>query len=240
VAADELTVCAVTADAGAVAGQRRPPEFVVLVRDGGIAGACARAAATGATWLWLVDASVTPAADALEALLAPLAHAEALGDPILLSSMVLTAEGELDPAAAPWPRLFWKENAIVGAEHGLAALRATFYGSLLVHRRALTIHGTPRADVAGAADDLEWTARLLRETPGYLVSRSVAVRDQRTGGAGASVRSRVRMLRGDAWVGIDKLWFAVVLVREVLTRGAARRRRVGRRIRTLAAGARAR
>jgi len=237
----ELTVCAVAADAGAVAGQRRPPEFVELVRDGGIAGACSRAAATGATWLWLVDSSVTPAADALEELLAPLARAEALGDPILLSSMVVTARGELDTTAPPWPRLFGKENAILGAEHRLGALRATSYGSLLVHRRALDLHGAPRADFAAAGDDLEWTGRLLRETPGYLVPGSVCVRKQDARPESAAfARNRVRMLRGEGWAGQEKLWFAFLLTRDMVREVSARPARTPRLLRAVGAGVRAR
>lgn len=237
----ELTVCAVVCDAGAIAGQRRAPDFVELVRGDGLHSAVARAGATGATWIWLLDGAVTPAATALQELLAPLEHARALEDPILLSSMVVDAAGEFDVVAAPWPRLFWKENAILGAEHGLAALRAARYGSLLVHRRALDLHGAPRADFAAAGDDLEWTGRLLRETPGYLVPGSVCVRKQDARPESAAfARNRVRMLRGEGWAGQEKLWFAFLLTRDMVREVSARPARTPRLLRAVGAGVRAR
>ena len=204
-------------------GQRRRPDFVELVGDDGLAAALGRAAATGATWLWLLDGSAAPDATTLEALLVPLAHAQSLEDPILLSSMIVTPSGELDTAAPPWPRLFWRENAILGAEHRLAALRAASWGSLLVHRRALSLYGAPRASFAGAGDDLEWTGRMLRETPGYLVPSSVAVRHRRLATHGIRyLRSRLRILRGDGWHGTDRVWFAFVLVRDLSAQLARR------------------
>ncbi|MEJ7783511.1 MAG: hypothetical protein WKF96_01825 [Solirubrobacteraceae bacterium] len=210
----EVSVCAVVADAAAVGQQQRPPEFVEVVGADGIAGAVGRAAATGATWLWLLDDSVTPAPGALQALIESVAHSRELGDPILMTSMVVTPDGELDLSAAPWPRLFWRENAIQGAEHRLVAVRAVCWGSMIVHRRALDVHGPPRPDFAGADDDLEWTGRLLRDAPGYLVPGSSAVRPAAVAAdATARTRSRVRILRGQAWAGTDRVWFAFRLLR---------------------------
>ena len=235
----EITVCAVVGDVAMLDGQRRAPERVERVAEDGIGAAVVRAAATGATWLWLLDGSVEPAANALEELLAPLTRAPALGDPILLSSMIVTQDGELDTRAPPWPRLFWRENAIVGAEHRLPALRAASWGSLLVHRRALSLYGAPRVDFAGAGDDLEWTGRMLRETPGYLVPGSVAVRNRPLSTRGvAYTRSRVRILVGDGWHGTDRVWFAFVLVRDVTGRLAARPSAALRRLRAATAGIR--
>lgn len=173
-----------------------------------------------------MDAHATPARDALAELLAPLTDAAPLADPVLISSKVVTRDGRLDDVAPPWPRLLAREQAIAGAERRLAALRAARYGSLLVHRRAVERHGVPRPDFAGAGDDLEWTARVLRDEPGFLAPRSVAVR---TGGgrpdAAAFVRNRVRILRGDGWRGQEKAWFAFLfaqdLSRELSARPAA-------------------
>jgi hypothetical protein len=234
---DDISVCAVVGDAGVVDGQRRPPEHVVLLGDDGIREAVASAVATGASWLWLLDGSVAPAPDTLARLLAPLEQAAALGDPILLSSMVVTPGGELDTAAPPWPRLFWRENAILGAEHRLAALRAAHWGSLLVHSRALDLYGPPLAKFAGAGDDLEWTGRMLRETPGYIVPESIAVRERPVGiSAAADARSRVRILCGDGWHGTDRLWFAFALLRDVSAQAVARPAAAARRARTASAG----
>ncbi|MDQ3723760.1 MAG: hypothetical protein M3376_12040 [Actinomycetota bacterium] len=235
-----VTVCAVVRDAAVLAEQRRHPDRVELVRADAIDRACARAVGTGATWIWLLDSAVAPSPGALEALLAALADARALGDPILLSSMVVTPGGELDAVAAPWPRLFWRENAILGAEHRLVALRAAPYGSLLVHRRAFDLHGPPRADFAGAGDDLEWTGRLLRETPAYLVPGSVAVRERSSAAdAAALMRARVRILRGDGWAGTDRLWFAFLLLSDLASQLLARPAGALRLVGAMASGLRA-
>jgi GT2 family glycosyltransferase len=183
---------------------------------------------------------VAPAATALEELLSPLGALGALGDPPLLSGKVVGPDGRLDGALAPWPRLLARELAITGAEHRLAALRAARYGSLLVHRRAVEEHGPPRADFAGAGDDLEWTGRILRDHPGYLVPRSVAVRSggSATPDVTAFTRNRVRILRGDGWQGQEKAWFAFLLAQDAARELSARPARAPRLLRAVGRGLR--
>ena len=235
------TVCAVVPAGVALARQTRPPDDVVVAqRDrSGLADAV-RAAAERAAWLWLVDARVNVAPDALAELLAPLREPWPLGDPVLISSKVVTPDGRLDDAAPPWPRLLAREQAMAGAERHLAALRAARYGSLLVHSRAVERHGVPRPDFAGAGDDLEWTARVLRDEPGFLAPRSVAVRtaDGRPDAA-AFVCNRVRILRGDGWRGQEKAWFAFLFAQDLSRELAARPASAVRVVRAIGRGLRA-
>jgi len=223
-------VCAVAPPSVNLDAQSRPPDAGVAVVPGpnGLSQAVATAAAGGATWLWLVDQDVAPEPTALEALLALLPVLGELGDPPLLAGKVVGADGRLDRVRPPWPRLLAREVAIIGAEHRVAALRAARYGSLLVHVRAVRRHGPPRVDFAGAGDDLEWTGRILRDEPGYLVPHSVAVRRADPTGAGDGamlMRNRVRILRGDGWGGQEKAWFAFLAAqdaaRELTQRPAA-------------------
>jgi len=236
VAETSVSVCAVVPVEIRLDTQTRGPDDTVEVGPGraGLADAVRAAAATGATWLWLVDARVRPDPAALEELLAPLPSAGALGDPVLFAGKVVGADGRLDSDAPPWLRLAARELAMAGADHRLAALRAARYGSLLVHRRAVQRHGAPRPEFADAGDDLEWTGRLLRDEPGYLAPRSVAVRER--GGRPdphAFARNRVRILRGDAWRGHEKAWFAFHFAQDLLGQISARPAEAPRLLRAL-------
>lgn len=205
--------------------QTRPPDATVQVETtpGGLADALSASQSAAADWVWLVGPDVAPEATALEALLAPLARLEALGHPVLFSGKVVGRDGRLDLERPPWPRLLARELAMTGADHRLAALRAARYGSLLIHGRAIELHGPPRADFAGDGADLEWTSRILRDEPGYLVPKSIAVREgARSVDAAAFTRNRVRILRGDGWRGQEKAWFAFLLGQELVQRTVER------------------
>jgi len=165
------------------------------------------------TWYWLLDDGVVPEPAALERLLAAL---DAIGDlpaPGLLASKVVGPDGGLDPHSVPWPPLLDREVTIGAAQRHLVTLRLVRWGSFMVHRDVLERHGPPRADFAGGADDLEWTARVLREGGGYLVPTSVATRRtaprrSRTDGY-AELRDRVRMVGGeDRWTAQEPVWWA--------------------------------
>lgn len=235
------SVCAVVPSGRPLGEQTLPPQAVVVAEPGplGLATAVTEALTTGASWLWLLDATVTPEPTALAELLAPVPLAAELGQPVLFSSKVVDPSGRLDPEVAPWPRLLARELAMTGADHRLAALRAARYGSLLVDRRAAERHGPPRPDFASAGGDLEWTGRLLRDVPGYLAPRSVVVRTAGPPDAGTFIRERVRILRGDGWLGQEKAWFAFLLGQELSQRIATRPAEVAEVTRGVARGLRA-
>lgn len=176
-------------------------------------------------WLWLVEGDAVPEAAALEALLAVAADHGDLPPPALVAGRVLAADGRIDPGGAPWIPLLDRVTVIDAARRRLVSLRLARWGSLLVHRDVLARHGLPRADFAGGGDDLEWTARILREEPGYLAPRSVSRRaapPRRPIGGGAEVRNRARMVRTGAWTGPEPVWFAFMLLVD-LARAARRR-----------------
>lgn len=242
--AADVAVCVVAPAGIDLGAQTRAHQDIVehAGAGGGMpAQAIAEAAGRGADWLWIVDASVTPAPDALEALLSPLGDLEALGNPVLFTSKVVSdGDGRLDMDAPPWPRLLARELAMAGADHRLAALRAARSGSLLVDRRAVERHGPPRPDFGPAGRDLEWTGRVLRDDPGYLVPTSIAVRTtpaapDRTG----YTRECVRILRGDGWRGQEKAWFAFLLTQDLAQQAAARPAAAGPLLRAVGRGLRA-
>jgi len=215
--------------AGEAAKMPAGVRVVEVAASAGMAGAARaglQAALAGAAdWLWLLDGSAVPGLDALEHLLAVLDDLGDLPAPALLAGTVVAADGEPHPAALPLNRLTRKEVAIEACRRHLVAIRAARHGSLLVSRAALQADGLPRADYVTGGDDLEWTARLLRDADGYLVPASTALRAI-TPPAGPSpavptfrgVRNDVDMLRGPAWGGEEKLWVGF-LVASDLARG---------------------
>jgi len=212
-----------------VAEQTRLPDSVQVLEPGGRGRASVFAEALGHRdahheWFWLLDGAAIPATDALERLLAPLQELGPLPPPVLLASKVVDATGVLDPGRAPWPRLLQKEVSLDACERHLVSVRAARHGSLLMHRRALERHGPPRADYVDDGEDLEWTARVLRTESGYLVPGSRAVRLDAALTAQESnlrrrrdLRNRVNTLRGSAWGGEEKLWFAFLVAQDVVT-----------------------
>ena len=200
----------------------------VVGADGSWHDAVAGAQASGAPWVWLVEEGVVPHPDALERLAGTL---DALGDlpsPALLAGRVVTADGALHASSAPWMPLLDRRVVIDAAQRRLVSLRVARWGSLLVHRSALEAHGPPRADLRAAAD-IEWTARILRAAPGYLVPSSVATRAAE--GAAVTVAElpeRARLLRSAAWVRPESAWLAYLTAQQALAAARASGRRAGR------------
>jgi hypothetical protein len=129
---------------------------------------------------------------------------------------------------------------VAAAQHRLASLRLARWGSLLVRREALDRHGPPLDDLGGA-EDLDWTARILREGHGYLAPRSIVERPLPSEPAQLSpgeVSGRVRMVRGDAWVAHEPVWFAFMLGVDALRELSSTRRpaTAARVLRGVAAG----
>lgn len=193
----------------------------------------ARAQAPEATWYWLLDAGVIPEPSALEELLAAVSTPE-LPVPVLVAGKVVGEHGELGEERAPWPPLLDREVVIAAARRRLVSLRLARWGSLLVAAQALEDHGLPRADYDGGADDLEWTARLLRDERGYLAPRSVSRDSGRApGDPGLVLRDRARMIRGSGWVAQEPVWFAFMLIVDTTRRLRGRPRSAGPLLRAL-------
>ncbi len=251
--ASVTSVCAVVragADAAATVAaldaQTRPPDArrVLAAPAASVGEAIGAARDLDAEWLWLLEPDVQPAPTALAELLASLGRfgGEELPEPVLLTSKVLGPHGHLDPRSAPWLPLLGTERIVQACRRRVVAVRLARWGSLLVRRDLVSVHGAPRADYAGGADDLEWTARVLRDGAGYLVPRSVAVRSGTAvaGPPAAEVRDRARMLRGSGWVAHEPVWFGFLLAVDVARAAAERPRSVPRLLRAVASGVRAR
>jgi hypothetical protein len=225
--ATPVTVRAVVApDAGpdvlaAIERQTRPPEETLVLRDGQPVVAALEGPAD---WLWLLDGSVVPGDEALARLLAIGEDPGGLPPPGLLASKVELADGSFDPSFVAVAQVGDRDVAIGAFERGAVSLRVVGGGSLLV--AGTSLDGS-RLDPF--ADELEWSARLLRRVPGLLVPDSVAVRvplgprDARKRER-RELRERLSLLLGDAIETREKAWFALRLAEDTLAhlrRGAA-------------------
>lgn len=203
-------------------------EVLRLAENGGGAGGFAagleRAYAGDEEWLWVMDDDTIPTPTALAELLAPLDDLGGMPEPVLMASRVLWTDGSMHPMNLPWPR--WKDRGLEvrAAQQGLVALRAVSFVSILVRREALGRVGLPRASFFIWGDDIEFTARLLRDEVGYLAPRSVV--HHKTANATPShhstgpryyydVRNKVLMLRSGIWGTTERFWFAVLTAKQV-------------------------
>lgn len=205
-----------------LAGQ--PVRVVRLERNDGSAGGFHAGLAealshTACDRFWLLDDDTIPEPGALHALLdAPPAA--------LLCSHVVWTDGTLHPMNQPWPRWTRPASALAAIEQGLLEVRAATYVSILVDRAALERRGLPRVPYFIWGDDVEFTARLLREETGFYVPGSVVVHKTATPYAASrsdspryaiDVRNKLWMLRGgDVWERSEKLWWALLTVRNAL------------------------
>ena len=206
----------------ALGQQTRPPDEAVLVRHAaGFEYAIHRALEDETEWLWLLDGSVVPEPAALESMLGAVGAVEALPDPVLLASKVVTLDGLLDERSLPVPHVFDPDLVVAVFDRRLLPVRLARRGSLLVNRRGFARNGLPRTGSVFFGDDLVWTARLLKREPGLLVPASVAVRrptSDRAAGRSrrASVSAGLRLLLSDGLNPGEKPWFAGRLGEELL------------------------
>jgi rhamnopyranosyl-N-acetylglucosaminyl-diphospho-decaprenol beta-1,3/1,4-galactofuranosyltransferase len=199
--------------------------LVALERNLGGAGgfhAGLRAAyEAGAEWAWLLDDDTIPRPDALARLLACSAGPASLPPPSVLASRVVWRDGRAHPMNMPIVRRRDVPHLVGCAEAGVLPLRSATFVSFLVSRGAVERHGLPLAEYFLWADDIEYSARILREERGYLVPDSVV--EHRTEHPHTSVthggrrfyyhaRNTLFMLRGDAWEPAEKRPIAWTLV----------------------------
>jgi GT2 family glycosyltransferase len=199
-------------------------ELLALTVNGGGAGGfyagLRQAHESGYDWIWLMDDDTIPAPSCLTALLDA---AEPAGDqPQLLSSKVVWTDGRLHPMNYQGFERTRTDRVIAASGLGLLPLRTATFVSLLVNRRAVDEHGLPLQRFFLWSDDIEYTARILRRAPGYLVPASVAVHKTERPYTAINtsgdrfyyhVRNTLYMLRGPAWTAAEKpsLLFSLIV-----------------------------
>lgn len=177
----------------------------------------------GFDWIWLMDDDTLPVPGCLQALLDA---AQAVPNPpALLSSKVVWTDGSLHPMNYPGFERTRTDRVIAASESRVMPLRTATFVSLLVSRRAVDAHGLPLRRYFLWSDDIEYTARILRHDPGYLVPASVAVHKTQSPYTAISstgdrfyfhVRNTLYMLRGTAWSAAEKPSLAFSLITSVV------------------------
>lgn len=198
-------------------GEEHPEvDLVVLASNQGGAGGfhegLRRAHADGADWIWMMDDDTVPTPTCLQELLA--AAGTCGGQPpALLSSKVLWTDGRLHPMNYPGFERRRTDLVIAASERALMPLRTATFVSLLVHRRTVDKHGLPLKRYFLWSDDIEYTARILRQDTGYIVPASVTLHKTKQPHTAICasgdrfyfhVRNTVYMLRGTAWAPREK------------------------------------
>ena len=186
---------------GAILAQSRPPDHVLVVdnastddtaqllsgefpsvevlslpRNVGSAGGFHEGMRTatrgGFDWLWIMDDDVVPQASALEELLGKAAQ---LGEAAFLCSKVVGLNGasmnvpELDERPGPNGYCDWEAHLDLGV---VRVRRATFV-SMLLPTDTVRACGLPLRDLYMFGEDTEYTMRVTRHLPGYLIGSSV-------------------------------------------------------------------
>jgi rhamnopyranosyl-N-acetylglucosaminyl-diphospho-decaprenol beta-1,3/1,4-galactofuranosyltransferase len=237
----------------ALAAQKRPPDHTLVVDNastdgtramleqeyghvellalptnqggaGGFHEGMKRAHAAGADWIWLMDDDTIPAPAALAQLISAPERLEPLPPPSLLLSKAVWRDGRVHPMNAPRPTRR-VETMIDAAERGLMPLGTATFVSLLVHRGAVDRHGLPLKDFFVWGDDIEYTGRVLKREPGYLVPESVVLHNTDTPHTAMAappdrfyyhVRNTLFIVRSRGRSRRDKLPFAWLLVSSVV------------------------
>jgi rhamnopyranosyl-N-acetylglucosaminyl-diphospho-decaprenol beta-1,3/1,4-galactofuranosyltransferase len=168
-----------------------------------------KAAAPATDWLWILDDDTIARPDSLERLLAGLARVPDGPPPALLASRVEWTDGRAHPMNMPIVRRRDVPGLVEACERGLLPLRTATWNSLLVSRTAVERHGLPYKPLFFQADDIEFTARVLRHERGFCVPDSVVEHRTKTPHDALSdpdgrrfyfhARNNVHMLLGRSW-----------------------------------------
>ncbi|WP_176473175.1 glycosyltransferase [Sphingomonas lenta] len=136
--------------------------------------------------IWLMDDDVIPATDALERLLNARETLKAHGvdAPFVLSTArtpegLLTNVPEVDQTLNSISYLQWP----MMLSEGMVPVRRATFVSILLNREVLREHGLPLADLYMWVEDTEFTDRVTRTAPGFMVGKSKVVHARSIPGA---------------------------------------------------------
>jgi rhamnopyranosyl-N-acetylglucosaminyl-diphospho-decaprenol beta-1,3/1,4-galactofuranosyltransferase len=203
-------------------------ELLCLERNLGGAGGfhegLAWAHRRGYDWLWAMDDDTFAVPDTLEALLSGARRAPD-GQPLLVASRVLWKDETLHPINRPVPRWRWPGQLTRGVAQGLLLVRYTTFVSVALRREAIDRCGLPLAHYFIWGDDVEFTARILRDEPGYLVPESWVyhwtARPHEAATAGGDrfyyhARNSLKLLRGSSLSPVERVDYGRYFARTIL------------------------
>jgi GT2 family glycosyltransferase len=215
-----------------------------LGATGGFYEGIAAARRTGADWLWLLDDDSIAQPDALAELLAVLDRLDGAPAPAVLCSRVDWRDGTTHVMNRPVVRPDDGQQLADAVRRGLLPIRAASWVSLMIASEAVDRFGMPARQFFYQADDIEYTARILREEVGYYVPRSVVVHATPAQHTAVDddhrfrfhIRNTVLMIRGRAWRAGEKPGLVWVIVWTSLLYLRKNRRRLGPALMNLTRG----
>lgn len=178
-------------------------------------------------WLWIMDDDSIANPDALAQLTDALEPND-VEKPTILASRVVWTDGDVHPMNCPEFRAERdRESWAVELAKGRVPIRSASFVSILVNQTAVKQHGLPWADYFIWNDDVEYTARILRNNSGYWVPASVVVHktikkrvergDVRVERRYYSLRNRIWMiLRSDAWSMSERILLLPTIVKVLI------------------------
>ena len=174
---------------------------------GGFWEAIAAGLLTEADWLWLMDDDSIARPSALAELLAAVDQLDGLPPPALLCSRVEWRDGNTHVMNRPVFRGRNQRELADALKLGMLPVRAATWVSLFLSREAVERSGLPPRHFFYQADDIEYTARILRDASGYYVPASVVEHRTPTQHTAINddhrfyyhIRNTILMLRGRAW-----------------------------------------
>ena len=174
---------------------------------GGFWEAIAAGLLTEADWLWLMDDDSIARPSALAELLTAVDQLDGLPPPALLCSRVEWRDGNTHVMNRPVFRGRNQRELADALKVGMLPVRAATWVSLFLSREAVERSGLPPRHFFYQADDIEYTARILRDACGYYVPGSVVEHRTPTQHTAINddhrfyyhIRNTILMLRGRAW-----------------------------------------
>ena len=187
---------------------------------GGFYEAIAAGRRTGVDWLWLLDDDSIARDDALAELVAVLDRLDGDLAPAVLCSRVEWHDGTPHAMNRPVVRPDSGQQLVDAVTRRLFPIRAASWVSLMISTDAVDRFGMPLRQFFYQADDIEYTARILRDARGYYVPRSVVVHATPTQHTAVDddhrfhyhIRNTLLMIRGRAWELREKpglVWVAI-------------------------------
>jgi GT2 family glycosyltransferase/O-antigen/teichoic acid export membrane protein len=188
---------------------------------GGFSKGFERALASNLEFVWTLDDDCVPETNALEMLLETLVSFPKDSRPSLLSSYVVWKDGTPHPMNRPVFGISWRQRNHWARRDLLASVRATSFVSTLINLQSVAKHGLPWSAYYFWNDDVEYTARLLRDAQGYAVPNSTVMHsstrpyvplDDSSGRYFYEVRNKLWMVRfSNAWTVPERIGWCLYL-----------------------------
>lgn len=145
---------------------------------GGFYEGLKRAFEQGFDWIWLMDDDTIPTPSAYEALQKARQRLD-VNKPTVLCSQVEWTDGTPHPMNNPIIKTQDPVLLYTAAAQSLLPIRAASFVSFMVARSAVEQHGLPLKEYFIWNDDVEYSARILKDTTGYLVLESRVIHKTR-------------------------------------------------------------